>query len=62
MLDIMVHRNIRLSDVIVSDTLDSDHLPIFFYILDYVSAGDTSAPVEIHADWERFRCLASGFM
>jgi hypothetical protein len=27
-MDIVVHKNIRLSDVIVSDILDSDHLPI----------------------------------
>jgi hypothetical protein len=30
-LDIVVHRNIRLSNVIVSDILDSDHLPIIFH-------------------------------
>jgi hypothetical protein len=35
-LDIVVHKNIRLSDVIVSDILDSDHLPIVFHILDHV--------------------------
>jgi hypothetical protein len=28
MIDIVVHQNIRVSDVIVSDILDSDHLPI----------------------------------
>jgi hypothetical protein len=27
-LDIVVHQNIRVSDVIVSDNLESDHLPI----------------------------------
>jgi endonuclease/exonuclease/phosphatase family metal-dependent hydrolase len=36
MLDIVVHQNIRLSDVTVSDTLDSDHLPIVFHILDHI--------------------------
>jgi hypothetical protein len=35
-LDIVVHKNIRLSNVIVSDILDSDHLPIIFHILDHV--------------------------
>jgi hypothetical protein len=30
-LDIVVHRNIRLSNVIVSDILDSDCLPIVFH-------------------------------
>jgi hypothetical protein len=58
-LDIVVHRNVRLSDVTVSDILDSDHLPIFFHILDHVSARDILAPVESHTDWKRFRSLAS---
>jgi endonuclease/exonuclease/phosphatase (EEP) superfamily protein YafD len=31
-LDIVVHQNIRVSDVIVSDILNSDHLPIIFHI------------------------------
>jgi hypothetical protein len=31
-LDIVVHKNIRVSDVIVSDILDSDHLPIVFHM------------------------------
>jgi hypothetical protein len=35
-LDIVVHQNIRVSDIIVSDILDSDHLPIIFRILDDV--------------------------
>jgi hypothetical protein len=38
LLDIAVHKNIRLSNVIVSHILDSDHLPIIFYILDHVRA------------------------
>jgi endonuclease/exonuclease/phosphatase (EEP) superfamily protein YafD len=33
-LDIVVHQNVRLSEITVSDTLDSDHLPILFHILD----------------------------
>jgi hypothetical protein len=49
-LDIMVYRNIRLSDVTVSDVLDSDHLPILFHILDNFSARDIFTPVEIHTD------------
>jgi hypothetical protein len=36
MLDIVVRQNIRVSDVIVSDILDSVHLPIIFHILDHV--------------------------
>jgi endonuclease/exonuclease/phosphatase family metal-dependent hydrolase len=35
-LDIVVHKNIRLSNVIVSDILDSDHLPVIFQILDHI--------------------------
>jgi hypothetical protein len=48
-----------LSDVTVSDVLDSDHLSILFHILDHVSARDILAPVEIHTDWKRFRSLAA---
>jgi hypothetical protein len=58
-LDIVIHQNVRLSDVNVSDVLDSDHLPIFFHILDRVNTRDISAPVETHTDWERFRSLAT---
>jgi hypothetical protein len=36
MLHIVVHQNIILSYVIVSDILDSDYLPILFHILDCV--------------------------
>jgi hypothetical protein len=39
-LDIVTHRKVCLSDVTVSDVMDSDHLPILFHILDYVSARD----------------------
>jgi hypothetical protein len=35
-LDIMIHKNIRVSDVIVSAILDSDRLPIIFHVLDHV--------------------------
>jgi hypothetical protein len=34
--DIVVHKNIRLSEVIVSDILDSDHLSVVFRLLDHV--------------------------
>jgi hypothetical protein len=45
-LDIVVHQNIRVSDVIVSDILDSDHLPIVFHILDHVKIRNLSEPTE----------------
>jgi hypothetical protein len=38
-LDIVVHKNVRLSEVIVSDILDSDHLPNIFHVLDHVREG-----------------------
>jgi hypothetical protein len=59
MLDIVVNQNIRASDVIVSDILDSDHLPILFHILDHVKITNLSEPVEKFTDWERFQSLAS---
>jgi len=61
-LDIVGHRTVRLSDVDVSDILDSNHMQILFHILDNVSTGDISAPVEIHIDWQRFRSLTSDFV
>jgi hypothetical protein len=49
----------RVSDVIVSDILDSDHLPIVFHILDHVKIRNLSEPVEKFTDWGRFQSLAS---
>jgi hypothetical protein len=61
-LDIVVHKNIRLSNVIVSDILDSNHLPIIFHILDHVRTKTISAPLEKITDWERFQSLASNLI
>jgi hypothetical protein len=58
-MDIAVHQNIRMSDVIVSDILDSDHLPIIFNILDQVKFRNLSDPIEKFPDWDRFQSLAS---
>jgi hypothetical protein len=58
-LDIVVRQNIRVSDVIVSDILDSDHLPIIHHILDHVKIRNLSYPIEKFANWERFQSLAS---
>jgi hypothetical protein len=58
----VVHKNIGLSNVIVSDILDSDHLPIIFHILDHVSTKTISAPLEIITHWERFQCLTSNLI
>jgi hypothetical protein len=59
MLDIVVHQNIRVSEVIVSDILDSDHLPIVFHILDHVKIRNLSDPIEKFTDWDRFQSLTS---
>lgn len=59
MPEIVVHRIVRLSYVIVSDVLESDHLLILFHILNHVSATNTLVPVEIHIDGKRFRSVAS---
>jgi hypothetical protein len=45
-LDIAVHQNIRLSDATVSDILDSDHLPIIFYLLEPVKVRNLQKPIE----------------
>jgi hypothetical protein len=62
MLNNVVHQNIRLSGVTVSDILDSDHLPIVFHILHHVKTRYLSEPVENFTDWERFQSLASDFI
>jgi hypothetical protein len=49
-LDIVLHRNVRISEVNVLEILDADHLPILFHMLDHVSTRDISAPREIHTD------------
>jgi hypothetical protein len=55
----VVHRDVWLSDATVFDVLDSDHLPVFFRIMDHVSSRNISAAVETDTDWKRFRSLAS---
>jgi endonuclease/exonuclease/phosphatase family metal-dependent hydrolase len=58
-LDIVVHKNISVSDVIVSDILDSDHLPKIFHILDHVKIKNLSEPIEKFTNWDRFQSLLS---
>jgi endonuclease/exonuclease/phosphatase family metal-dependent hydrolase len=53
-IHIVVHQNIRVPDVIVSDILDSDHLPIIFHILDHVKIRNISESIEKFTDWDRF--------
>jgi hypothetical protein len=48
-----------MAEVIVSDVLNSDHLPILFHILDHVTTRNLSEPIEKFTDWERVQSLAS---
>jgi hypothetical protein len=59
-LDIVVHKHVRLSEVTVSAILDSDHPPVAFYFLDHVRTRNTYIldPVNKFTDWERFHSLA----
>jgi hypothetical protein len=57
-LDIVVHQNIRMSDVFVSDSLASDHPPIIFHILYHIKIRNLSNPIEKFTDWDRFQSLA----
>jgi hypothetical protein len=61
-LDIVVHQDIRVSDVIVSDVLDSDHLAVVLHTLNHVKIRNISKPVEKFIDWCRFQSLASELM
>jgi hypothetical protein len=61
-LDIVVHQNIRVADVIISDILDSHHLPIIFHILDHVKIRNLSETTEKFTDWDRSQSLASEFI
>jgi hypothetical protein len=53
-LDIVVHKNVRLSEASVSDILDSNHIPIVFHLLDHVRTRNLSDLVDKFTDWERF--------
>jgi len=55
MLDIVVHHNVRLSEITVSDTLDSDHLPITFHMQDHVWTRDSLVQMEMFTYWDRFQ-------
>jgi hypothetical protein len=58
-LDIVVHRNVRPSEVIVSDILDSEHLQIVYQLLDHVRTRNPSDPVDKFTDLDQFKKLAS---
>jgi hypothetical protein len=61
-LDIVVHKYVRLSKVRVLDIMDSDHLPFMFCILDHIKAREILDPVEKFTDWERFQSLTSALV
>jgi hypothetical protein len=48
----MPHQIVRLSEIIVTDFLDSDHLPIMFSIPDPVRGREALDPFEKITDWE----------
>jgi hypothetical protein len=54
-LDIAEYQNIRLSEVTATDTLDSNHLPIIFSILNTVKPRKAFGHVEELTDWELFK-------
>jgi hypothetical protein len=45
-LDIVAHKDVRLSEVRYLDITDSDHLPIMFFIVDHIKAWEILDPVE----------------
>jgi hypothetical protein len=61
-LDIVVHKDVRLSEVRDLDIMNSDHLPIMFCILDHIKAGEMLDSAQKFTDWERFQSLASALV
>jgi hypothetical protein len=57
-LDIVVNK-ISVSDVIVCDILDSDHLPIIFKILVHIKIRNLLEHIEKFTNWNLFLSLAS---
>jgi hypothetical protein len=45
--------------MIISDILDSAHIPVLFHTLDHVKIRNISEPVDKFLDWDRFQRLAS---
>jgi hypothetical protein len=58
-LNVVVHKNIHLSEVVDSDILDSNHLLIVFHLLYHVRTRDISDSVYKFTDLEWFQSLAS---
>jgi hypothetical protein len=49
--DIVVHKDVRLSEIRVLDIMGSDHLPIMFFILVHIKARKILCQVEKFTDW-----------
>jgi endonuclease/exonuclease/phosphatase (EEP) superfamily protein YafD len=45
-IDIVAHQKVQLSEIVVTDNLGSDHLPVNFSILDPVRTREALDPVE----------------
>jgi hypothetical protein len=58
-LDIVVHQKAKLSEVIVTETLDSGNAPIVVALLDPLTARKALHAVETLTDRERFQDLTS---
>jgi hypothetical protein len=61
-LDIVVHKDVRLSEVRVLDIMDSNHLPIMFCIFNHIKPREILDPVEKFTDWERLQSPASALV
>jgi hypothetical protein len=57
-LHIFVHKDVSLSELIVSDILDSDHLPIVFTCWIILELGIFRTRLT-NSDWGRFQSLVS---
>jgi hypothetical protein len=54
MFDTVTYENIKLSDVIISEVLDSDHFPIVFHILELVRSRNLSDTNKEYTDLEPY--------
>jgi hypothetical protein len=61
-LDIVIHKDFRLSEVRVLDIMESDHLLIMFFILNHIKAREIMDAVEKFTNWERFQSPASALV
>jgi hypothetical protein len=60
--EIVVHKNVQLAEVTVSNILDSDHLPNVLHLLNPVRTRNLSDQVHKFMEWEQSQSLASNFI